>query len=85
MLIIDGFESHMTIPLIHENILFCLQPHLTRSLNVNVFQLSKHYHNKVIKEAVRLGETKFGSLKFLAASQRSRIRIFKTSSLKHSR
>ena len=91
MLIIDGFGSHMTIPFLdlatESKILLFRLPahstHLTQPLDVEVFQPLKHYHTEAIDQAVRLGDTKFGTLEFLAAFQQFRAKTFKESTVKH--
>lgn len=77
MLVIDGFGSHSTLPFfelasVNKILLFHLPPHsthLTQPLNVGVFQPFKHYHTEAIDKAVRLGDSQFGKLEFLAAFQ----------------
>ena len=77
LLIIDGYESYMTISfhnLATKNkiVLFYFLPYFTyliQPLNVRVFQLFKHYHIDAIDKVVRLGDKKFGKLKFLAVFQ----------------
>ncbi len=91
MLIVDGFDSHMTIPFLElckeaKIVLYKLSPHsthLTQPLDVGVFQPFKHYHTEAIDHAVRLGDYNFGKLEFLAAFQSFRNKTFKTSTIKH--
>ena len=66
--------------------LFRLPPHsthMTQPLDVGVFQPFKHYHTEAIDQAVRLGDTRFGTLEFLAAFQQFRAKTFKSSTVKH--
>ena len=91
MLIVDGFESHMTIPFLElctasKIVLFRLPPHsthLTQPLDVEVFQPFKHYHTEAIDQAVRLGDYNFGKLEFLAAFQSFRNQTFKPTTIRH--
>ncbi len=91
MLIVDEFDSHMTIPFLKlcreaKIVLYKLSSHfiyLTQSLDVDVFQPFKHYHTKTIDKAVRLGGYNFDKLEFLAAFQSFRNKTFKTSTIKH--
>ena len=91
MLIIDGFGSHMTISFNNmateaKIVLFRLPPHsthMTQPLDVGVFQPFKHYHTEAIDEAVRLGDTKFGTVEFLAAFQSFRDKTFRPITIRH--
>jgi len=91
MLIVNEFDSHMTIPFLKlckeaKIVLYKLSSHfthLTQPLDVDVFQPFKHYHTEAIDKAVRLSDYNFGKLKFLAAFQSFRIKTFKTSTIKH--
>ena len=91
LLIIDGFGSHMTIPFFekaeaNQILLFRLpahSTHLTQPLDVGVFQPFKHYHTEAIDNAVRLGDTHFSKLEFLAAFQTMRDQTFKSSTIRH--
>ena len=91
LLIIDGFGSHMTIPFfevatVNKIVLFRLlahSTHLTQPLDVGVFQPFKHYHTEAIDRAVRLGDSQFGKLEFLAAFQGFRNETFKPSTIRH--
>ncbi len=91
MLIVDEFDSHMTILFLKlckkaKIVLYKLSSHfthLTQSLDVDVFQPFKHYHTKTIDHAVRLSDYNFDKLKFLAAFQSFRNKTFKTSTIKH--
>ena len=91
ILIIDEFESHMTISFLNKIIdnnivLFRLSAHsthLTQSLNVEVFQSFKHYHIEIIDKAIRLSDTQFNKLEFLTAFQIFRDQIFKKSTIRH--
>lgn len=73
LFIIDNYGSYMIIPFYNlaiENkvVLFHLLPHvtyLTQLLDVEVFQLFKHYHTNTIDKAIWLGDEKFGKLEFL--------------------
>lgn len=81
----------MTIPfhnLATENriVLFRLQPHsthLTRPLDVGVFQPFKRYHTDAIDNAIHLGDEKFGKLEFLAAIQSFCNEYFKPTTICH--
>ncbi len=87
MLIVNEFDSHMTILFLKlckeaKIVLYKLSSHFThliQSFNVDVFQLFKHYHMKTIDYAVRLSDYNFNKLKFLAAFQSFRNKTFKTS------
>ena len=91
LLIIDGFGSHLTIPFFelataNRIALFRLpahSTHLTQPLDVGVFQPFKHYHTEAIDQAVRLGDTQFSKLEFLAAFQTMRTQTFKSSTIRH--
>ena len=57
--------------------------HLTQPLDVGVFQPYKHYHAEAIDNAVRMGDSEFGKLEFLAAFQTFRTQTFKPSTIRH--
>ncbi len=91
LLIIDGFGSHSTIPFLElatvNNIVLFRLPahstHLTQPLDVGMFQSFKHYHIETVNQAVRLRDTEFGKLEFLAAFQSFRKETFKPSTIRH--
>ncbi len=91
MLIVDEFDSHMTILFLKlckkaKIMLYKLSSHfthLTQSLDVDVFQFFKHYHTKTIDHAVQLSDYNFDKLKFLATFQSFRNKTFKTLTIKH--
>ena len=91
LLVIDGFGSHSTIPFLklateNQIVLFRLpahSTHLTQPLDVGVFQPYKHYHAEAIDHAIRMGDTEFGKLEFLAAFQEFRNKTFKSSTIRH--
>ena len=70
----------------HNIVLFRLSAHsthLTQSLHVGVFQPFKHYHTEATDRVVRLGDTQFDKLEFLAVFQICRNQIFKKSTIRH--
>ncbi len=91
LFIIDEFDSHSIISFlklitINNIILFRLSIHLihlTQSLNVRIFQSYKHYHVETVNIVVRMSDSKFDKLKFLAAFQSFRSQIFKSFTIRH--
>ena len=91
LLVIDGSGSHSTIPFLElatvNNIVLFRLPahstHLTQPLDVGVFQPYKHYHGEAVDNAVRMGDTEFGKLEFLASFQEFRTKTFKPSTIRH--
>ena len=90
-MIIDWFGSALTIPFFelataNKVALFQLpaySTHFIQLLDVGVFQPFKHYHTEAIDQAVRLRDTQFSKLKFLAAFQTMRAQTFKSSTIRH--
>ena len=89
LLIIDGFGLHMTIPFFekaeaNQILLFQLPAHsihFTQPLDIGVFQPFKHYHTEAINNAIRLSNTQFSKLEFLATFQTMRDQTFKLSTI----
>jgi hypothetical protein len=77
LLILDGFKSHIEYDFVqfaqdNSIILFNFPPHTThllQPLDVVCFQPLKHYHSEAIDAAVRMGDTEFSKVEFLAAFQ----------------
>jgi hypothetical protein len=64
--------------------MFCLPPHtshILQPLNVVLFQLFKHFHDKAVDYATRTGCGDFTKLEFLAAIDSIRQQTFKKSSI----
>ena len=86
VLILDGFGSHFTYEFWRyaeekKIALFVLPPHsthLTQPLDVGCFQPFKHYHSEAVDNAVRLGNSDFDRLDFLAAFNWMRNQTFTT-------
>jgi len=75
LLIIDDFESHMTMKFLdlaidNDIVLFKLSPHsthLTQPLDVDVFQAYKSHHGQTIDCVVRRGDDRFDRMEFFVA------------------
>ncbi len=84
LLIMNNYESHLIYEFLqyvdlYNNVIFTLSSHsthLTQSLNVEIFQLMKHYHSKMIDETIRLESTSFNKQNFLAFFISLRVKIF---------
>ena len=84
LLIVDGFGSHMTLQFFRlatasNIILFKLSAHfthITQPLDVGVFQPYKAAHGNAIEKAVRIGDSRFNRLTFLAALEEIRASVF---------
>lgn len=91
LLIIDEFESHSIILFLElatvNNIVlfrfFVHFIHFTQSLDVKVFQSYKHHHVEAVDTVVRMKDSEFEKLKFLAAFQIFRIENFKPFTICH--
>jgi len=69
----------------HRIRLLCLPPHSThilQPLDVNCFQLIKHYHSQAINSAIQFLDTEFNKLEFLNALHNIRTQTFKTKTIK---
>jgi len=75
LLIIDDFESHMTMKFLdltidNDIVLFKFSfyfTHLTQPLNVDVFQVYKSHHGQAIDRAVCRGDDRFDRMEFFVA------------------
>ena len=89
LLIMDGYGSHLTYKFWafardHKIVLFRLpahSTHLTQPLDVGLFQPFKHYHQEAIDKVVRLGNSDFDRVEFLACFQSMRKRTFTDSNI----
>ena len=89
LLIMNNYESHLIYEFLqyvdlYNNVIFTLSSHsthLTQSLNVEIFQLMKHYHSKMIDETIRLESTSFNKQNFLAFFINLRVKIFTESNI----
>jgi DDE superfamily endonuclease len=89
LLLLDGFTSHIEYKFVkyaeeYNIILFSLPPHtshLLQPLNIIYFQPYKHYHSEAIDEAIRIGDTKFSKIEFLAVLKNIRRQTFKQSTI----
>jgi len=89
LLVLDGFESHIEYDFVqfaqdHSIILFTFPPHAThllQPLDVVCFQPLKHYHSEAVDNAVRMGDTDFSKIEFLAVFQSFHQEAFKQSTI----
>ena len=89
LLLLDSVNSHLEWDFIEycwdENIIpFAFIPHTThlcQALDVKCFQLLKHYHSEAIDSAIRVGDSEFSRLEFLAAFQTFHQQAFATSTI----
>ncbi len=89
LLVMNDYESHHTREFLfycenHKIISFDLSlhtTHLLQSLNVCVFQFLKHWHSKVINEAIQMSDKIFIKIKFLTAFNEFRSKVFKKTTI----
>jgi len=85
----NNYESHLIYKFLqyvnfHNIVIFTLSlhsTHVTQSLNVEIFQLMKHYHSKMIDETIQLKSTSFNKQNFLAFFISLRVKIFTESNI----
>ncbi len=56
--------------------------HLLQPLNVCVFQPLKHWHSKVVNEAIQTGDEIFTKIEFLTAFNEFRSKAFKETTIR---
>ena len=90
LLVMDGYGSHHTREFLsycedHKIIPFDLPSHTThllQPLNVCVFQPLKHWHSKVVNEAIQTGDEIFTKIEFLTAFNEFRSKAFKETTIR---
>jgi hypothetical protein len=91
LMLMNNHDSHMTselIALINDNHIrfYLLISHLThcmQSLNVNVFQSYKHWHNVTIQKTIAKSFVKYSLTQFLRDLTKIRNETFKSSTIRH--
>jgi hypothetical protein len=91
LMLMNNHESHITfefIVLVNENYirLFSLIFHLThcmQSLNVEILQFYKHWHNQIIQNVVVTSFVKYSIEQFLNDLTKIRNNTFKASTIRH--
>ncbi len=89
LLVINDYESHHTREFLfycenHKIIsfdLFSHTTHLLQSLNVCVFQPLKHWHSKVVNEAIQTSDEILTKIEFLTAFNEFRSKVFKKTTI----